>query len=190
MEKEVSNESKLRKVSYWAVCFFVLCLIGWGIETVEEFLRAGIFTNRGFAFGPYLPIYAFGAIIYYVCLRKLMKKKMFVGKINLTPVVVFLAIIVLTAIFEYFVSWILEVVFDQRWWCYNYEPWNLNGRIFLKNLWLFGIAGMVYLYAFEPFFRKALSKVKTLYLNCAAVIMSIILAVDITFSIIVHWGYR
>ncbi|MCL2355064.1 MAG: putative ABC transporter permease, partial [Oscillospiraceae bacterium] len=156
MEETVEQKlDKKTKISYYIVCFFILCVIGWFIELVE-LMRLGRLVNRGFLYGPYLPIYAIGGFFIYFLLNKLMKKKIPLWKINLMPVVIYIAMIIITGLVEYIGSWVLEIIFDRTWWDYSHESFNLHGRIVLRNLFLFAIAGMIYLYALEPYMKKKL----------------------------------
>ena len=184
MEREAENIRT--KISYYIVCFFILCLIGWGLEVAESFIRLGIFVNRGFLYGPFVPIYAFGALAIYFFLNKLMKKRISLWKINITPMILFMAMLLITAVLEYATSWILEMIFGRTWWNYSYEMFNLHGRIFLRNILLFGLLGIIYLYTVEPLMRKGLSKIKEMHLRYIAIICLIILSVDIYFSVTGH----
>ena len=77
--------------------FMAYAVIGWIYEVFLEVVvyRWG-FSNRGFLFGPYLPVYGFGAVIILLVLQSLKKKRIAIGKINVTPILVFLGIVALT----------------------------------------------------------------------------------------------
>ena len=50
--------------------FFMYCIIGWLYEVLLElFVYNHGFVNRGFLYGPYLPVYGFGAIILIFLLK-------------------------------------------------------------------------------------------------------------------------
>ena len=53
---EDNKEKKLTK-SFFVVAFIVYCFIGWCYEVIWEAAIGHGFVNRGFLFGPYLPIY-------------------------------------------------------------------------------------------------------------------------------------
>ena len=56
--------------------FMAYAVIGWIYEVFLEVVvyRWG-FSNRGFLFGPYLPVYGFGAVIILLVLQSLKKKR-------------------------------------------------------------------------------------------------------------------
>jgi uncharacterized protein len=43
--------------------FFIFSFAGWVLEAVYRSLRYGRPVNPGFHFGPYLPLYGFGALV-------------------------------------------------------------------------------------------------------------------------------
>ena len=49
-------------MQYYISYFFVYAIIGWIIEVSFHVITKGKFINRGFFYGPYCPIYGFGAI--------------------------------------------------------------------------------------------------------------------------------
>ena len=61
----------LRRLQEIYLYFFLYCVIGW---LYEVFLEAMIyrwgFSNRGILFGPYLPIYGIGALVFLLCLGR------------------------------------------------------------------------------------------------------------------------
>lgn len=58
----------------YVVYFFLYCVIGWLYEVFLEVVvyRWG-FSNRGVLFGPWLPVYGFGALIFLFFIYPLIK---------------------------------------------------------------------------------------------------------------------
>ena len=80
-------------------------VIGWIYEvSLEVVVYRWGFSNRGFLFGPYLPVYGFGAIIILLALQPLKKKRITLGKINVTPILVFLGVVALTTGLEIMIA--------------------------------------------------------------------------------------
>lgn len=136
--------------------FMAYAVIGWLYEVFLEVIvyRWG-FSNRGFLFGPYLPVYGFGAIIILLVLGPLKKKRIPAGKINMTPLLVFLGIVVLTTGLELLTSYIMEWTTGGWLWDYERFAWNFQGRIAPNPSIRFGIGGMFFLYCVQPFLEKA-----------------------------------
>lgn len=116
---------------YDIVIYFVLFAIaGYICEVIFAAIVLGKFVNRGFLNGPWCPIYGFGVVIVAICLKPLSKSLL----------VLFIGSVLLTSVLEYFTGYILEKVFDQKWWDYSDDKFNLGGYICLKFSLLWGVA--------------------------------------------------
>jgi uncharacterized membrane protein len=173
---ETKEESKNKY--FYVCCFFIYCVIGWLYEVAWEFKVGNGFVNRGFLHGCYLPIYGFGALLLIFSLSKLMKKKIKIWKINITPIIVFLAILFLVSTVEFIASWGMELLFGKRWWDYSYDKFNLNGRISLRNSTLLALGGMLFVYVIQPILDKLFSKIKPELLKEIAMLIIIVMAID------------
>lgn len=96
--------------------------------------------NRGFLYGPFCPIYGFGAISILLILKEFPQ----------TITAIFLGGMVVTSTLEYLTSWVMELLFDAKWWDYSKQKWNLHGRICLLNSVLFGILCIVLTFDLHP----------------------------------------
>jgi len=57
------NTTIRNTVSHYTLLFLFFGVIGWLYEVTLAFLYGYGFVNRGFLFGPYLPLYGFGALL-------------------------------------------------------------------------------------------------------------------------------
>jgi len=119
--------------------FVFYSVVGWCYEVVICSIKHRIFVNRGFLFGPYCPIYGFGAVVDIIVLR---------GIVN--PVVLFLSGAILACVLEYATSWGLETLFHNRWWDYSDKLLNLNGRVCLLGAVVFGAFAVLLIKAIHP----------------------------------------
>ena len=115
--------------------FFTYAIAGWCMEVCMKYRRYRRFINRGFLTGPWLPIYGFGAVLITLGVDAIAGVEHSVGT-------TFLIAFVLCGTVEYASSWVMERRFHARWWDYSQRPMNLNGRIWIGNLMLFGLAGV------------------------------------------------
>ena len=113
--------------------FIIYSFIGWCIEVIACSYTKKRFINRGFLIGPYCPIYGVSALIMVVLLNKY--------KEDIS--VLFWMSFIVCSIIEYVTSYIMEKLFNARWWDYSKKMFNVNGRICLKNGILFGILGVL-----------------------------------------------
>ena len=118
------------------VLFFVFSVLGWMMEVTLKYIQYHRFINRGFLIGPYCPIYGSGVVLVTVLVGGL------IGIRGGTPGEIFLAGFFICGGLEYFISWYMEKAFHARWWDYSRKPMNLNGRVWIGNLMLFGLASM------------------------------------------------
>jgi uncharacterized membrane protein len=132
--------------------------------------------NRGFLIGPYCPIYGVGSLLIIIYLTQY-KSDVFA---------IFILGMVICAFIEYVTSYLMEVIFKARWWDYSNYKMNLNGRICLQNVVLFGLGGIVIIYILEPLINSLLIKMDNNLMMLITIILLIIYAVDtiISFNIV------
>ena len=123
--------------------FFFYSFLGWCIEVVGKLIQYHRFINRGFLTGPICPIYGFGAILITLTIRWIAPLETAVGT---TFVISFL----LCGALEYLTSWYMEKRFHARWWDYSRKPMNLHGRVWIGNLILFGLGGVLIVDLINP----------------------------------------
>lgn len=155
--------------AFYFMLFFGFSVVGWLCECVScsIWYRRFIY-NRGFLLGPYCPIYGVGALGGYLFLSDYANE----------PIALFTMAMVGASIIEYLTSVIMEKIFKARWWDYTKEPFNIEGRVCLKNSILFGIMGLVFVYFVKPFYEHAVSLVSTNTLITISIICMIIFITD------------
>lgn len=121
--------------------FVIYAFLGWCLEVIYATVHTGKFVNRGFLNGPYCPIYGVGMIIVIILLVPF--------KINL-PVFLIGSVIV-TTILELVTGYILERIFNQKWWDYSMNPFNLNGYVCLGQSLVWGVGSIFVIYILQPF---------------------------------------
>lgn len=155
--------------------FIVFSILGWCMEVTLKYLQFHRFINRGFLIGPYCPVYGFGVVIVTVVVG---------GAIGYTGTLgdTFLAGFALCGALEYFTSWLLEHLFHARWWDYSNKPMNLNGRIWIGNLILFGCASVVIILWISPLFFRYLQLIDANVLRIFCVILLTLFLFDAAVS--------
>ena len=106
-------------VSQWVLLFFLYSFCGWCWEVFLYLVKERRFVNRGFLFGPILPIYGFGAVgILLTCVPV-------EGNMALVALVGTIA----ASLLEYVTGFLMETIFHVRYWDYSERPLNVNGYI-------------------------------------------------------------
>lgn len=168
----------------YPIYFMLYAIIGWCYEVFLEVVvyRWG-FSNRGFLFGPYCPVYGFGALTFIILLSKLKKKEIKIWKINITPLLVFLGIIIISTTIELVASYLLEMITGGWLWDYNSYSFNFQGRIALNPSVRFGLGGMLFMYVLQPLFEKLCNKLGDKKVNIISTLCCTIILVDLTCKI-------
>lgn len=132
--------------SFYQLLFFfmIYAVFGWCLEVVYQALELGKFINRGFLNGPYCPIYGFGVIIVTVSLNPL--------KENI--IILYVGSVLLTTALEFVTGFVLEKIFQQKWWDYSEEHFNIKGYVCLKFSLLWGVACLVVVRLIHPFILR------------------------------------
>ena len=153
----------------YILLFFTYSFAGWFMESVGGIINVKKFINRGFLIGPYCPVYGIGVVIITVLLGKYK---------NDIPALFFLSILICGTL-EYFTSYIMEKLFNARWWDYKNRKFNINGRICLETLIPFGIAGSLILYYVNPFFENLYLMIPDTIRHIIVSILSILFIIDV-----------
>jgi len=126
-------------LSKYFVLFIIYSFLGWIYETCYCTIREKSWQNRGFLYGPCIPLYGVGATLAQIIFIDLP----FDTLQNASYFSIFLGCSIGSFFLEYSTSYILEKKFHARWWDYSDMPLNINGRVCLIFTACFGIAGII-----------------------------------------------
>ena len=167
--------------------FFVLySVIGWLYEVFLEVVvyRWG-FSNRGVLWGPYCVIYGVGALAILFAFSRLKRTPVRVGRVSITPVLVFFGIVVLTTALELLGSYIMEFAYGSWQWDYRHYAFNFQGRVALNPSIRFGIGGMLFLYGLQPLFEKLADRLPRRALLLLSGALAVGMAADCVYTFLV-----
>ena len=142
-------------IRVYFLLFMLYSILGWCMEVVGKLIQYKRFINRGFLIGPYCPIYGYGALLITFLLKKYTQD----------PLVLFIMTIVVCGTLEYLTSFFMEKIFKARWWDYSQRKFNINGRICLDTIVIFGILGLLIMYILNPFFIGKIELLPEIWLN-------------------------
>lgn len=160
--------------------FMFYSVIGWLIEVICKRIEEGKFINRGFLIGPYLPIYGSAGVIITLTLSRYYD----------SPVTLFVMAMFTCAILEYVTSYLLEKLFNARWWDYTKYKFNINGRICLETMLPFGLLGCAAIYLINPFFLNILSLISNNIINVVAIILALLFLFDLFVSLKIMSNFK
>lgn len=153
--------------------FFSFSMIGWLWEVSLHLFGDGVFVNRGFFHGPWLPIYGVGGVLVVVLLKRFVDK----------PLLLFFMTMVVCGIVEYATGYILWEMKQMYWWNYSGYFLNLHGRICAEGLLVFGLGGCAFLYVVAPFFDEIFKKIPRRIAIISCVILLTVFAADSAYSV-------
>lgn len=191
--KEVFKRAKMYPET-WFWCFILFSISGWIYEVcVFAFEYNQGFINRGFLFGPYLPVYGSGEVLVLLMLLGLREKKVKLWKINIMPVLMFFLIIFITTVTELITSYILEFFTGGNGFLWDYSGLDygphFEGRISVVSSLRFGIMGIVGLYGVQPLTSFVVDKLKNMNKGKLALyVVTILVLVIFVVDAIIHIG--
>ncbi|MDF2821221.1 MAG: hypothetical protein K0R15_1662 [Clostridiales bacterium] len=153
--------------------FAIYSFWGWCGEVIYKAASTGKFVNRGFLNGPICPIYGFGVVIVVVCLTPV--------KDNL--IILFTTSIILTSTLEFITGYALEKVFNEKWWDYLQEPFNIKGYVCLKASLIWGVGCVLVMYVLHPLVMYFIIKLPEHLGIISLIIFFVLLAIDLNFTV-------
>ncbi len=168
------------KARKYFMYFMMYAVVGWLYEVfLEVVVYKWGFSNRGVLFGPYLPIYGFGALIFIFFFYKFSQKKQPLLKKVASIFIVFLGCAVTATIMELVTSYVLELITGSwPWQTYTDYDYNFQGRIALSPSIRFGLGGVFFIYVLQPIFVKIVDSLSKKTLVTISTFLFIIIFID------------
>jgi len=152
--------------------FLIYSFFGWVLESVYKSILQKKYVNSGFVFGPFCPIYGFGALILYV----------FLDNFRNNLVLVFVIGMIIFSLWECIVGYLLEKLFNTKYWDYTNEKFNFKGRVCLRMSMIWGLLGLVFTYILHPFVSEVIQFVPENILIPILAILLLSLIIDFIIS--------
>lgn len=167
---------------FWV--FFVASFAGLIIELVWHVLTTGEYQDRaGLLWGPFSPIYGFGALLMTVALNRWW---------NRSKTVIFLVAGTIGAAFEFAVSWWMEKAFGIVAWDYSGTFLNIDGRTNAAYFCAWGLLGLVWIRLLLPDVLKVVDRIPLRWRAMITVIAAMFMIVDGAMTLIAldRWNDR
>lgn len=164
--------------------FMLYSFIGWIYETIIFSLEEGHFINRGFNFGPYIPIYGFGAVIIMIIISRFIAEPDKSNKFNIRPLKIFLLILILSTFAELIGSYIMEYTLGLVLWDYSNEWMNFQGRISPRTSFIFAAGGTAVFYTIQPLGKKLIDRISVKGQKIFASILLTLVLIDFSASLV------
>ncbi|MFX0549596.1 putative ABC transporter permease [Hathewaya histolytica] len=150
--------------------FYSFC--GCIIENLYSFFTKGVFKKEVFLKGPFKPMYGSAPVILLVLLSK--TKNWFL---------IILLCFLVPSFVEYISGFLLEKLFNRKWWDYSDMPMQLHGYISLRFsvYWIF--LSLLMLYIIHPLVRGLYLRISYLWTLLSPLVFIYFIS-DLLFTII------
>lgn len=132
-------------VKVYIIYFFIYAIIGWILEVSYNGIREGKYINCGVLAGPWCPIYGFAAVSILGLLDAIN---------NENKIFMFFASMIIASIIELITGYILEKVFNKKWWDYTDRKFNIGGYICAEYSLIWGALCFILYEAIHPMIRN------------------------------------
>lgn len=154
--------------------FIIYAFLGWCLEIIYHVVKVGNFSNRGFLNGPICPIYGFGMLTLIYFLEPI-KDNIFI---------LFIGTVILTTFLEFITGFVLEKVFNNKWWDYSDMPFNIKGYICVAFSLLWGLAGVFMISIIHKPISIIVQLLNNVIGNTILIILIIYLAIDFLITVL------
>jgi uncharacterized membrane protein len=154
--------------SQWILFFFFYCFCGWLWESCYVSVRQHRWVNRGFLHGPLLPIYGFGAIIILLATIRVQSQ----------DGLVFLFGMIAATALEYVTGYVMERLFQVRYWDYSHQRFQLNGYICLSSSLAWGVFSVLLVRFVHPPIAELLVRIPALVSEIGAYVLVAVTSMD------------
>ncbi len=162
---------------YLLNCFFIYSILGFILEGTYTLITSNHFSS-GILYGPWTPVYGFGAILTIIISQKIFKK-MHKSRFTETLVTFIVLTIVLTLI-EWLVGIIIEKLFHETLWNYKNFQFNIGKYISLEMALIWGLISIFIIYFIKPIIDKIEKKIP----KSLTYILLILFIIDVIITII------
>lgn len=178
---------------FWV--FFVCSVLGLILEEVWHMVVVdpGVYQDRaGMLFGPFSPIYGFGAVLMTMALNRFYKKN---------PLIIFLVSALIGGAFEVFVGWFMQTSFGVVSWSYSHirlfgmpDPIAVltGGRTCTPFACMWGLGGLIWIKVLLRRLLKLINMIPWKRRYSATVILTAVMLIDgvMTLQSLDYWYQR
>ena len=171
----------ITNIFYYVALFAIYSFMGWIIEVIYRSITQRKFVNAGFLFGPFIPLYGFGAL-FLILLQHFFQSwhvlpRLFIFGLALT-------------VLEYMVGYFAEKIFELTLWDYSEYKFNLHGRVCLLFSVIWAALAFIFITFIHPVVLQNATFLNGAYLQTASIVFIIYYAVDYACSVAYITAFR
>ncbi len=162
------------KIIFIILLFMICSVIGYIYEEILFLITKHKFVDRGYLYGPYLPIYGYGGVLVYLLFNKFKRN----------PLIIFLFSSLTCGGLELIVGFLLKTLQNKRLWNYKGHFLNIGGFVCLSSVIAFGVGGLCLIYILIPLLKKLMFNVNKNILKIICLMFIFVFIIDHIFCII------
>ena len=156
-------------------CFFIYSILGFVFEGLFTLITKNHFSS-GILYGPWTPVYGFGALLTIIISKKIFKK-MHQNKI-IEKIITFIVLTIVLTLIEWLGGILIESLFHKALWNYKDYKFNIGKYISLEMSLIWGIISILIIYFIKPIIDKIETKIP----KYITVILTILFILDLTLT--------
>lgn len=150
------------------IYFIIYSFLGWAYESLFYSFQFKKLVNTGFLHICICPIYGLACTVNVALFGD-----------TQSYITIFITSMIVISAIEYAVSWLLENIFNKRWWDYSDWPVNLNGRISLMSSLAFGALSLMQMRLIHPAIEGVVLQLSEQTIYTLIILFIIVVAVDV-----------
>lgn len=168
------EEKKVKKCNFYTYfwVFFIGSVFGFTYESILSYFQFGhIINKQELLFGPFMPVYGIGAIVF-----------LYISNSFKSISMIFILTTLFGSIVEYFYSFMQEYLFGILSWDYSFTSLNINGRIALLYSLGLGFLGIISCKFFMPYIQKFIFNYPKIQFKVTSYILIIFMIFNISIT--------
>ncbi len=154
--------------------FAFYSIVGWILECIYCSIGQRKVVNRGLLYGPWCPVYGFGAVALIVTLSPLTSYPLLFVPLS----------ILVTSIIEFVTGWIFEQVLHMKLWDYTGKFLSIKGYVCLKNSLIWGVLSALFIWFIHPQVEKVYLHLGSDVTYYGSLVILLVFGVDFLVSLI------
>lgn len=163
---------------YLLNCFFIYSILGFLLEGTFTLITSNHFSS-GILYGPWTPVYGFGAILTIIISKKIFKT-MHQSRL-IETIVTFLVLTIVLTLIEWLGGIIIENLFQETLWNYKNFKFNIGKYISLEMAIIWGLISIFIIYFIKPIIDKIENKIP----KFITISITIIFLIDVILTTII-----
>lgn len=166
------NDNIGDRMLYYLNCFYLYSFLGFLIELfLKTFLFHGM--NSGVLYGPWLPVYGFGAIFVIFMMRLIFNRIKAPRWVKI--LLLFISVSIFLSLIEYLGGVLIEAFFHKTFWDYSNMKFSMGPYVSFEMALVWGSASLLLIYVIKPLLDPLVKKIPVVF----SLLLSVLFLIDV-----------